>query len=110
MQYMLPVGRGPHAFTFTADGRYAFISSHADSSLSIIDLANFDIVQSIKLDSPPTSLTYSEQSNAVYVLQSESGQIACIEADSHQLYRTIQSRTGSLEAEISTHGPLWIFN
>ena len=104
MQYMLPVGRGPHAFTFTADGRYAFISSHADSSLSIIDLANFDIVQSIKLDSPPTFLTYSEQSNAVYVLQSESGQIACIEADSHQLYRTIQSEPGLSELKFPPMG------
>ena len=104
MQYMLPVGKGPHAFTFTADGRYAFVSSHADSSLSIIDLANFDVVQSIKLDSPPTSLTYSEQSNAVYVLQSESGQIACIEADSHQLYRTIQSEPGLSELKFPPMG------
>ena len=48
----IPVGRNPRSALFSADGRYAYIANALDDTISVVDLAGLEVVDTIELGGP----------------------------------------------------------
>jgi YVTN family beta-propeller protein len=67
------VGEGLHAFAFSADSRYAFVTNAASHSVSIIDTQTLTATATVRVGKTPVAAAYSALAQRVYVASLNAG-------------------------------------
>ena len=57
-QKVLPTGKDPMGFAFSADGRIALVANHGDGSVSVIDLQKMEVVNNFHAGTGIETLSY----------------------------------------------------
>jgi DNA-binding beta-propeller fold protein YncE len=57
-QKVLPTGKDPMGFAFSADGKTALVANHGDGSVSVIDLQKMDVVNNFHAGTGIETLSY----------------------------------------------------
>ena len=57
-QKVLPTGKDPMGFAFSADGKTALVANHGDGTVTVVDLSNMQVVSSFKAGTGIETLTY----------------------------------------------------
>ncbi len=73
------VGRGRHAFAFSPDNRYAFVTNELDNSVSVIDIARLQKVRDIETGAAPVAIAWSAAAGAVYISHAGDGAVVGVD-------------------------------
>lgn len=90
----IQTGRGPHDLVLSPDSRWAFVSNHADASISVIDIPTLSKVSEIAVPAGPGFMDWSEASRALYISHQQSGQITVIDPQQRAVAATIPATPG----------------
>ena len=71
LEKYIVVGREPVSIVIKADGARAFVANSASDDISIIDLGNHEVSNTIKTDKSPTSLDLSPNRTMLYAVCEE---------------------------------------
>jgi YVTN family beta-propeller protein len=104
----LALGAGHHEMAFTADSRFAFVTSRDSGTLSMIDVASLARVAEIRTGPLPISLAYSDLSRRVYVPDGKDGSVSVVDPASRKVVKTIRLKPG-LGPMRFTHDGRWGF-
>ena len=71
-------GKGPSAEAITPDGRYLYVINTQASTLSIINIANDEVVKTIKVGNYPSAVKISPDGHYCFVVNSGSNTVTII--------------------------------
>jgi YVTN family beta-propeller protein len=100
----IATGAGPHAITFGADNKFAFVSNRDDGTLSIIDVPKLKKRKDVKTGAVASSLAFSPLSKALYVTDEVDGTIAVVDAANHKVLAKIAAKPGLKTLRFSPDG------
>ena len=89
----IATGSGHHEITFNADSSLAFVSNNRDRTVSVIDVAELRVIETVRMEGNPISLTYSGLSDLVYVADGVTGQLMSINPETRTT-RTLDLEPG----------------
>ncbi|WP_330114495.1 cytochrome D1 domain-containing protein [Pseudomonas sp. JS3066] len=90
----LATGGGHHEIAFSADSRFAFVSSRDAGRVTVVDVASLKKVQDIETGPSPLSLALSNLSGALYVSDGKAGTVTVIDARSLKVRKVIDAGHG----------------
>jgi YVTN family beta-propeller protein len=90
----IPTGAGHHEIAVAPDGRHVFVTNRSDGSVSVIEVASLSKVKDVKTGPRPVSLAYSRLSQAVYIADGLSGEIAVLDGRRHEVVGRIAAKPG----------------
>ncbi len=90
----IPLGRGHHEIAFSADSRFAFVSSRASGTVAIIDTQRLAPARVLQTGPQPIALAYSQLSGALYVADGRAGTVSVIDPQTQALVHTMTLQAG----------------
>lgn len=89
----VPVAEGPTYVVFTPDGRKAYVSSKS-GIISVIDVAQPQVVKEIALEGKPDHLALSADGSRLYVADGQNGQLVVIDTVQDTITAAVPVGTG----------------
>jgi len=90
----IPTGRGHHEIALSTDTRWAFVTNREGGTVSVIDVHSLKKVKDLKTGPEPISVAYSRLSQALYVADGKSGEIAVLDGQRHEVVARINAKPG----------------
>jgi len=90
----LATGRGHHEIALSPDDRWAFVTNRDEGTVSVIDIQRLAKVKDVRTGPQPISLAYSRLSQALYVADGKSGEIAVIDGQRREVVARIAAKPG----------------
>ncbi|HSR70012.1 MAG TPA: hypothetical protein VLU25_18940 [Acidobacteriota bacterium] len=94
-----------HEIAFTADSAYAFLSNRDQGSITVIDIRELTVKDTLEVGEAVVSMAYSEAAGALYALD-PSGSVAVIDGQNHQLRTRITVQPGATQIRFSSRPSL----
>lgn len=85
----IPVGKGRHKITFTADNRFAYFISSLANTVTAIDIRTLTKIADIKTEPTPVAIAYGPASKLVYIATPNSDGINVLDPDTQQMVSKI---------------------
>jgi YVTN family beta-propeller protein len=98
----IDVGDDPFAIEISANGALAYVTNHADGTLSVIETPTGEIETTISVGSGPRDVTLSRGGDRAYVCLSGEDSVAVIDIDSMSLERKIAVGSGPWGVDVTT--------
>ena len=83
------VGGEPHSIAVSPNGRVAYVSNNADSSVSAISVADASLITNMPVQSGPRGMSFSKDGSRLYVANSGSASISIIDTGTNTGVDTI---------------------
>jgi YVTN family beta-propeller protein len=90
----LPIGSGPTAMAFSADGAFAFVANERGGMLSVIDARKLVSVKDIPVGKRPVDVAYSPVSHSAYVVNEGDGAVVVVDGTSFAIVKRIALKPG----------------
>lgn len=90
----IETGRGHHELAFSGDSSRAFVTNRDVNTVSVIDTATRNIIQTLDIPATPIDVAYSEIADAIYVVAAGSGDIHVIDPERLDIREKILLKKG----------------
>ena len=92
---------------FSHDSRYAYVSNRDEGSVTVIDIAKLEKIETVPVGEQVIGIAYSKKSEALYATDGKSGQIVVIDAASRDVSKRIAVKPGVGPVGV-THEGRWL--
>jgi YVTN family beta-propeller protein len=100
----IKTGRGRHDLAFSDDSRFAFVTSAAEGTVSVIDTEALRESATIRTGTRPVSVAYSSRARLAYVADATDGTVAAIDPSGGRLVTRIELVPGVSQIRFSPDG------
>jgi YVTN family beta-propeller protein len=90
----IPTGGGHHTIAFSADSRYAFVTSEKAGTLAVVDTQSLEKVKDVRTGLLPVAVDVSPLNQAIYVANGEDGAITVLDGSDFEPRATLQAAPG----------------
>ena len=100
----IETGEGQHKMAISDDDRFLYVSNSIDQTISIIDIATLEVIETIGIVGGDYSLAYSKKAKALYVTEKNTGLIYVIDGTQHILTNSMEANVGISQIEFDPSG------